>query len=198
MKENKEPSGRKKQIQIFLILFIVFIAFAIILTLTSNSKNKVTDETTINETTSSVANETTADDVTEVTGYLGENNTLIPAKVEAIKSNKVITVNRKGESVDVAFIGITVTEENSDAEMERLNELIPVGTQVYLLYDENTYNSEGQELCYVWLSNQVDIYKSSDIQKNMIQGILILDGLAEPQPEYPNSRYEREFELINM
>ena len=144
MKENIEPSGRKKQIQIFLILFIVFIAFAIILTLTSNSKNKVTDETTINETTSSVANETTADDVTEVTGYLGENNTLIPAKVEAIKSNKVITVNRKGESVDVAFIGITVTEENSDAEMERLNELIPVGTQVYLLYDENTYNSEGQ------------------------------------------------------
>lgn len=201
-KNNTEPSGRKKQIQAFFIVFALFVLFVVIISVTSNQGSSEEDETTTVETTTvadeTETTETTTTITTTVTGSSGQNNTMIPATVEAIKSTKVITVNRLGESVDVALIGISVSDELADAEMERLNELIPVGTEVYIMYDESTYNSSGQELCYIWLTNEItSFYNSNLVKQYMVQGILIAEGLAESQSEYPNSRFEDAFETID-
>ncbi len=193
---NKK-SGRERQKIMFIILIVCFVV-ALSLTLLFGKPDKEHTSTTNKNTV--VSDETTeqvTSDTTLVTGTLGENDTLISATFVKVINEKVIEVNLNNETVQVSLIGIEVSDELKEQEVQLLNETLKPEQQIWLQYDENTINDEGQHLCYVWLSNEVNVYNYLACKQEMLQGILLANDLAQPYEEYPNSRYEASFRIIS-
>ena len=184
---NKK-SGRERQKIMFIILIVCFVAALSLTLLFGKSDKENTSTTNKNTVVSDETTEQVTSDTTLVTGTLGENDTLISATFVKVINEKVIEVNLNNETVQVSLIGIEVSDELKEQEVQLLNETLKPEQQIWLQYDENTINDEGQHLCYVWLSNEVNVYNYLACKQEMLQGILLANDLAQPYEEYPNSR----------
>lgn len=73
--------------------------------------------------------------------------------------------------------------------MWRLLAKSPIQICLRLIYGE-------RELCYVWLSNKVNVNLVSDCKQYLLQAELIKNHLAVYEAEYPNSRYDYELRTV--
>lgn len=197
MKEKKLSNRDKEKIIIITVLIVVIMA--IILSIVSSKRKKETEpiSQSISET-ETVSSETTYNEISEVTGINGENDTFIPVIMKSVIDGKTIKVEKDNKETIISLIGIEVPKEKEQEEMKRLNEILKTGDTLYLQYDENTVNEKGEELGYIWLNNNARPYIFIDCKKMMLQGILLSENLANVLSEYPNSRYEAAFEMIEQ
>ena len=183
----KGKSRRNKEKMAIVVIIVCFVLSLIITIVTASHSNKQKQETSA----------TSSSETSIVTGEHGEDNTLISATFIKVVSDKVLEVNVNGENKQVALIGIKAPDDKADEAKQFLNDTLSANKEIWLQYDESTLNEDNQELCYVWLSNQVGVENYASIKEHMIQAILIDKGLAEPVSEYPNSRYEVNFNILN-
>lgn len=178
-------------------IIVLIVALVLIASVFVACSNKNKEQETATAENSTITETVTNEQIETVTGRNGENDTLIPAKVNQIKDNKIIKVLVNDEIIEVCMIGIDVPNEQKSKELKYLNEVLKADTDIWLQYDESTMNDVGQHLCYIWIDNNVGLYSYTSCKTSMLQGILIDKNLAEPIEEYPNSRYEVIFNLIN-
>ena len=198
--ETNYISSRERQKKFFIFVILIFIVAVIITVIFSKTEQKDSKETTIltsTEQSENNSNEIVIDEEQTVTGRNGENNTLIPAIVKRVISSKVLEVSVDGKDIQLAMIGIEVSKEKETDAVKFINEKFKNSKNIWLQYDEMTINTENQNLCYVWLSKDINLNLVSSCQTYMLQAILIEKGIAKPVEEYPNSRYTYALNSIN-
>lgn len=185
---------QKKAIIIIAIIFVVALSISIISSAVTKHQSELT--TTESQTQQTVAEQTlSSPDETDVTGENGEDNTLRPVTVTKVIDGKTIEVQMNNKSVQVQMIGIqTLQGKESDAKLYLENKF-KNNDKVWLQYDEQT-NNDNRELCYVWLSNKVNVNLVSDCKQYLLQAELIKNHLAVYEAEYPNSRYDYELRTV--
>ena len=131
-----------------------------------------------------------------------------PVKLESVVDGDTIVCTRDGEpnSFKVRLIGVD-TPESVHVDASRNNIygtmasdytkqlLKDIGT-VYLMYDIETVDQYGRVLAYVWLKEDVDPEKESDIQDYMLNAMLVKHGYAFSKVFMPNNHYEDYFEKL--
>ena len=192
---NKYESSRSKQKKALIIILVVFI-LSLTLTIVLSPKEEKTKkpENTVSETisTQNVSDENN----TEVTHQEDENNSLISATVTKVIDGKTVEVQTNNETIEVVLIGVDIPDNKQLEAKTYIEDIIKENNQVYLQYDEATTTETGQHLCYVWLTNKVNVQLVSSVKEQMLQAKLIKNKLAVPADEYPNSRYEYAFSSI--
>lgn len=133
------------------------------------------------------------------------NTELIEAELVYVVDGDTIKVNVNGTELKVRFIGIN-TPESVHADESKNNDygimasdytkqLLSGIDMVYLQYDEGHQDQYGRELCYVWISNNVDFDNYEDVSNYMVNAIIISEGYASIMFYEPNTRYKEYFEL---
>lgn len=116
-----------------------------------------------------------------------------------VDGDTIIVIDDQGNSFRVRLIGIDTpesvhpdeeknTESGTVASEYTKSRLLP-GATVFLQYDEEKTDVYNRTLAYLWLSNNVDCGKISDIEKYMYNAELILKGYAIPKEYAPNVMY---------
>lgn len=133
-----------------------------------------------------------------------QRRTLVEAEVIGVVDGDTIKVEVSGEEKKVRLIGIDAPEsvhpdETRNSEVGKLasdftKDILEDYPIVYLQYDEERQDQYGRELCYVWLSDNVDVYDSEDIDTYMLNAIILQEGYAEAISYYPNVFYAEYFE----
>lgn len=137
-----------------------------------------------------------------------QRRTLVEAEVIGVVDGDTIKVEVNGEEKKVRLIGIDAPEsvhpdETRNSEVGKLasdftKDILEDYLIVYLQYDEERQDQYGRELCYVWLSDNVDVYDSEDIDTYMLNAIILQEGYAEAISYYPNVFYAEYFEKLNV
>lgn len=192
---KKYENSRQQQKKILILIIVVFVialTMSIVKSVTSSKSEQTTEQ---NSSTTSYQDTSVTDDNTTVTGENGEDNTLRPVTVTKVIDGKTIEVQTNNKSVQVQMIGIqTLQGKESDAKLYLENKF-KNNDKVWLQYDEQT-NNDNRELCYVWLSNKVNVNLVSDCKQYLLQAELIKNHLAVYEAEYPNSRYDYELRTV--
>lgn len=210
-----------KKIRFFMIYLIVIIGIFYIGGFFVNSEfpsdeygndyvEDILNETTVSQAQNSEAiiTDSTEEPVIDTVVINEENfvNTeLIKAELVYVVDGDTVKVEVNGKELKVRFIGIN-TPESVHADESKNNEygsmasdytkqLLSDVDTVYLQYDEERQDQYGRELCYVWLSNQVDFDNYEDVTNYMVNAIVISDGYATTMFYEPNTRYKDYFEL---
>lgn len=115
--------------------------------------------------------------------------------VVRVVDGDTIIVSIEGKETTIRMIGIDTPEsvhpdssrntENGKIASEYTAELL-TGKQVYLEYDRERTDSYGRTLAYVWLNHE------------MVEEILLANGMAEVLTIQPNTRYEMRFVRIEQ
>ena len=123
-----------------------------------------------------------------------------------IDGDTIIVTNEENKELRVRLLGIdtpesTNCEENACSEegyaaAEYLRNLLETNEKVYLEYDERKYDQYGRELCYVWLSDNVDVHKYEDFEKYCVNALVLKNTYCKTLHYSPNDRYKDWFELI--
>ena len=135
------------------------------------------------------------------------NEELIEAELVYVVDGDTIKVNVNGTELKVRFIGIN-TPESVHADESKNNEygnmasdytkqLLSGIDTVYLQYDEGHQDQYGRELCYVWVSIEVDFDNYEDVSQYMINAIILEAGYAVDVMYEPNKKYEEYFALCS-
>lgn len=192
-KYENSRQQQKKMLILIIVVFVIALTMSIVKSVTSSKSEQTTEQNS--STTSSYQDTSVTDDNTTVTGENGEDNTLRPVTVTKVIDGKTIEVQMNNKSVQVQMIGIqTLQGKESDAKLYLENKF-KNNDKVWLQYDEQT-NNDNRELCYVWLSNKVNVNLVSDCKQYLLQAELIKNHLAVYEAEYPNSRYDYEFRTV--
>lgn len=118
-----------------------------------------------------------------------------PYEVVSVVDGDTIWLNMDGENVKVRLIGVDTpesvhadssknTEEGQEAS-DFLKELL-TDEDVFLTYDEERYDQYGRTLAYVYLNGE------------MVQRILLQEGLAQTMVVEPNTKYAEEFAQLEQ
>lgn len=192
-KYENSRQQQKKMLILIIVVFVITLTMSIVKSVTSSKSEQTTEQNS--RTTSSYQDTSVTDDNTTVTGENGEDNTLRPVTVTKVIDGKTIEVQMNNKSVQVQMIGIqTLQGKESDAKLYLENKF-KNNDKVWLQYDEQTTN-DNRELCYVWLSNKVNVNLVSDCKQYLLQAELIKNHLAVYEAEYPNSRYDYELRTV--
>lgn len=114
-----------------------------------------------------------------------------PYLVEWVSDGDTITVIKEGQKQRVRLIGIDTPESVHSDETKNTPEGKAVSayvkelltdTEVYLEYDEETYDQYGRDLAYVYMTDGT-----------MVNELLVSLGMAETMTIRPNTRYRVEF-----
>ena len=191
-KYENSRQQQKKMLILIIVVFVIALTMSIVKSVTSSKSEQTTEQ---NSNTTSYQDTSVTDDNTTVTGENGEDNTLRPVTVTKVIDGKTIEVQTNNKSVQVQMIGIqTLQGKESDAKLYLENKF-KNNDKVWLQYDEQT-NNDNRELCYVWLSNKVNVNLVSDCKQYLLQAELIKNHLAVYEAEYPNSRYDYELRTV--
>lgn len=192
-KYENSRQQQKEMLILIIVVFVIALTMSIVKSVTSSKSEQTTEQNS--STTSSYQDTSVTDDNTSVTGENGEDNTLRPVTVTKVIDGKTIEVQMNNKSVQVQMIGIqTLHGKESDAKLYLENKF-KNNDKVWLQYDEQT-NNDNRELCYVWLSNKVNVNLVSDCKQYLLQAELIKNHLAVYEAEYPNSRYDYELRTV--
>lgn len=124
-----------------------------------------------------------------------------PYAVAWVKDGDTLTVIVDGTETTVRMIGVDTPESVNPDESKNTPEgkeasnftkdLIPVGSNVWLEYDQGRTDKYDRTLAYVYLSDNKDI-------SNTAQAVLLEAGMARCMPIEPNTRYRNEFAEIEQ
>ena len=104
-------------------------------------------------------------------------------------SGNTLTINIDGTNKTVKLLGIKTPKENySEAAKIYLSKIMENVSTVYLEYDTNKTDLDGNLLAYVWISHSKD-----DISSNMINAIMLNKGYAIDSVYLPNNKYTNVF-----
>ena len=163
------------------------------------------------ETVKVIANlseETTAETEMNITASeLPESDSeLYAVTLVRVVDGDTLVVNDNGTQKKIRLIGIDTPESvHSDASQNNeygelassyTKDILSGKETIYLQYDEGKTDMYGRTLAYVWLTSDVDIYDISDIQSEMLNGILVCDGYAYDKTYEPNDMYADTFHLL--
>lgn len=166
----------------------------------TDSLNKITD-------LSDIAGEAT-DSFLDNFGFSNEdaaNNEpteeLIPVTLNRVVDGDTITVLLSdGSEKKIRLLSINA-EESVSSDVSRNNEYGQMASdflkeylsntkELWLQYDTDPQDQYGRELCYVWLSENVDVTSKKDIENNMLNAILLKEGYVYTVIYEPNSTYK--------
>ena len=129
---------------------------------------------------------------------------LKPVTLVRVVDGDTIVVNRDGEDIKVRFIGVDAAEsvhsdeglntEEGVAASEYLKSIISAGDRLYIQLDVEEYDVYDRTLAYVWISNDVDINSKKDVEKYMLNAIMVSSGHAVAKRYPPNTKYAKMFE----
>lgn len=193
--QKKYENSRHQQKKMLILIIVVFVfafTMSIVKSVTSSKSEQTTEQ---NNSTTSYQDTSITDADTTVTGENGEDNTLRPATVTKVIDGKTIEVRMNSKIVQVQMIGIQILQDKESDAKSYLEKIFKNNDKVWLQYDEQT-NNDNQELCYVWLSNKVNVNLVSDCKQYLLQAELIKKHLAVYEAEYPNSRYDYELRTV--
>lgn len=193
--QKKYENSRHQQKKMFILIIVVFVfafTMSIVKSVTSSKSEQTTEQ---NNSTTSYQDTSITDADTTVTGENGEDNTLRPATVTKVIDGKTIEVRMNSKIVQVQMIGIQILQDKESDAKSYLEKIFKNNDKVWLQYDEQT-NNDNRELCYVWLSNKVNVNLVSDCKQYLLQAELIKKHLAVYEAEYPNSRYAYELRTV--
>lgn len=164
----------------------------------TDSLNKITD-------LSDVAGEAT-DKFLSIFGYSNEDanepaTDLIPVTLNRVVDGDTITVLLSdGTEKKIRLLSINAEESVSNDTSKNneygqmasdfLKEYLSDTTEIWLQYDTNPQDQYGRELCYVWLSENVDVTSKKDIENKMLNAILLKEGYVYTVIYEPNSTYK--------
>lgn len=192
-KYENSRQQQKKMLILIIVVFVIALTMSIVKFVTSSKSEQTTEQNS--STTSSYQDTSVTDDNTTVTGENGEDNTLRPATVTKVIDGKTIEVRMNSKIVQVQMIGIQILQDKESDAKSYLEKIFKNNDKVWFQYDEQT-NNDNQELCYVWLSNKVNVNLVSDCKQYLLQAELIKKHLAVYEAEYPNSRYDYELRTV--
>lgn len=183
---------QKKMLILIIVVFVIAFTMSIVKSVTSSKSEQTTEQ---NNSTTSYQDTSITDADTTVTGENGEDNTLRPATVTKVIDGKTIEVRMNSKIVQVQMIGIQILQDKESDAKSYLEKIFKNNDKVWLQYDEQT-NNDNRELCYVWLSNKINVNLVSDCKQYLLQAELIKKHLAVYEAEYPNSRYDYELRTV--
>lgn len=144
-------------------------------------------------------------------GYLSQvltpapDTDLIQATITRHIDGDTIEVNVEGKEETLRLIGIDTPEiegpytgaEPYGEEASRFTkELLPLGTIVYLQIDQSDRDKYERLLRYLWLSPVKDTADIDTIQNEMLNAILLREGLAEAKTYKPDIAYDQIFHTL--
>jgi staphylococcal nuclease homologue len=191
-KYENSRQQQKKMLILIIVVFVIAFTMSIVKSVTSSKSEQTTEQ---NNSTTSYQDTSITDTDTTVTGENGEDNTLRPATVTKVIDGKTIEVRMNSKIIQVQMIGIQILQDKESDAKSYLEKIFKNNDKVWLQYDEQT-NNDNRELCYVWLSNKVNVNLVSDCKQYLLQAELIKKHLAVYEAEYPNSRYDYELRTV--
>lgn len=191
-KYENSRQQQKKMLILIIVVFVIAFTMSIVKSVTSSKSEQTTEQ---NNSTTSYQDTSITDTDTTVTGENGEDNTLRPATVTKVVDGKTIEVRMNSKIIQVQMIGIQILQDKESDAKSYLEKIFKNNDKVWLQYDEQT-NNDNRELCYVWLSNKVNVNLVSDCKQYLLQAELIKKHLAVYEAEYPNSRYDYELRTV--
>lgn len=151
-----------------------------------------------------------AQDLTENSEYLSKFE---KATLKRVVDGDTIVVEIEGNDVKVRMIGIDTPEsvaseeylkktgkENTKAGQDAsgyLKNLLKDTQVVYLQKDVSDTDRYGRLLRYVWLEIPDNDRDMEEISEKMLNGILVLEGIAEPVVYEPDVSYKDELSYLN-
>lgn len=131
------------------------------------------------------------------------NNSLHKASVVRVVDGDTLIVNIDSEEIRLRMLEVD-TPESVHVVEEKNNEFgetasmftksyIHEGDTVYLEYGPERVDKYSRLLAYVWLSDEVDLNKSEDIQKYLYNYILVANGYARVTSYAPNTKRNQIF-----
>lgn len=169
-------------------------------TAVTDSLNKVAD---FSDTAGKVT-----DKILSIFGYSNEDTVshestsdLIPVTLNRVVDGDTITVLLSdGTEKKIRLLSINAEESVSNDTSKNnkygqmasdfLKEYLSDTTEIWLQYDTDPQDQYGRELCYVWLSENVDVTSKKDIENNMLNAILLKEGYVYTVIYEPNSTYK--------
>lgn len=146
---------------------------------------------------------TWADSYAEDSSYLGEFQ---KATLVRVVDGDTIVVDIQGEEYKVRLIGVNTPEsvhpDSSRNSKEGIlssdytKSLLANVETVYLQKDTSETDKYGRLLRYVWLEMPEDESNINEIATKMLNGILLLDHVAEPAVYEPDTGHEEDFDWI--
>ena len=142
-------------------------------------------------------------DIDKVYAASGE---FIEAEMVSVVDGDTIWVKINSEKKKIRFLTIN-TEESVHSDTSKNNiygkkaskltkKLLKGHDTVWLQYDEEPQDIYGRELCYVWLTPDVDTGSKKDVKKYMLNAILLKKGYAYTTVYEPNTTYAKLFYKI--
>ncbi|MBR6287249.1 MAG: thermonuclease family protein, partial [Bacteroidaceae bacterium] len=123
-------------------------------------------------------------------------SSLVKAKLAKVVDGDTIRVVIDGTEVKVRLLSINAEEsvhsdtsrnnEYGKAASDWLKDKMKDSEYVWLEYDEEKQDQYGRELCYVWLNDDVDTESEEDIEKYMLNAILLKEGYVYVAIYKPN------------
>lgn len=138
-----------------------------------------------------------------------ENAEFVKATLVRVVDGDTIVVDIDGTEAKVRLIGINTPESvapdsyrvsNSEEGIlasEYVKDLLKDTTTVYLQKDISDTDKYDRLLRYVWLEIPEDAHNINEISTKMLNGILLLDNVAEPVEYEPDTEYADDFEYIS-
>ena len=135
-----------------------------------------------------------------------KTSSLVKARLAKVVDGDTIRVIVDGSEVKVRLLSINAEESvHSDASRNNeygaaasdwLKERMDSVEDVWLEYDREKQDQYGRELCYVWLSDDVDTEDEEDIEKYMLNAILLEEGYVYVSIYMPNNKNEQLFKAL--
>lgn len=129
------------------------------------------------------------------------------ASVVRVKDGDTIVASINGEKYTVRMIGINTPESVHTDESRNTPEgkaasaytkdLLPVGTEIYLEYDEDKYDPYDRILAYIWLNADADTTNYEDFCKYNAGALIMQNTYCEAAYYAPNGKYREWYELLD-
>lgn len=130
-----------------------------------------------------------------------QENELVEVTLESVVDGDTLKVcfpdgnTRKVRLLSVNAEESVASDESRNNEYgvmasDYLKEYLSNTNTLWLQYDVEQQDQYGRELCYVWLSDQVDVTNNGDIENYMLNAILLKNGYVYTVIYEPNHRYK--------
>ena len=207
---NREKRRLERKAERYLIAIIAVLAVSIISRLGYESVAGTSDGTNDSEVVEQVSeiNDTEETEFTEETVVTAADVEFQEATLIRVVDGDTIIVSIDGKKSRVRLIGIDTPESVAPESSGKANteegvfasdyvkDLLADTTTVYLQKDVSDTDQYDRLLRYVWLKIPEDAYNVNEISTKMLNGILLLDKVAEPVTFEPDTSYKELFEYI--
>ncbi len=123
-----------------------------------------------------------------------QNSTMQEATLLSCEDGNTLTVNLNESQRTVKLIGISApkaqdfSEDYATVSSNYINTILEKVETVYLEYDVNNEDTDGNLLAYVWLCST-----KTDPEQNMLNAVLVKNGYADDVVYLPNNKYSDVF-----